>query len=445
MNLDKITLPDPANLTDSQKTERLWQGGAALATGISMLAILHDQIRSMRRQRKSLKGDPATGKAVVLRLPEMKVANAFDSLLTTAAVGGLTYVGWQKLYQELRRRQLEKEVEQADRAHTQVLQESVKKASGPGFSLWDYLKSTPQGIMHLAALAAAGGTYGLLESTFPRAKEKEQPGKPRKIVIKGFGTVHADGPGDGALGELDKLKAKDKAKKMQEAPVLLGGAPEQLTQSESAEENWQKAAMEMPVGLADERYAAAMLTAILAEQPQLKLAKSPLLGLIGSHAYNLNATETLLKEAGAEAAIAASEHGYDVFDSMSYAEKQAAINQAFSSRALSPTLTALALAELQEVSPDLAKRARVVADDPGYSALLTKFASLFYQVEALQLCEQQTEKSAALQQLHNGLQEQMGSLGLSGSVDAGGEVEEQDSAFKKTEDPINAFMAGKMS
>ena len=57
-------------------------------------------------------------------------------------------------------------------------------------------------------LGGGVGAYALLDHFYPKAK-KPRPMRPKKVVVKGFGTVHADGPGDGPLAEADEKKEKE--------------------------------------------------------------------------------------------------------------------------------------------------------------------------------------------------------------------------------------------
>lgn len=438
------------------KTEHMWQGSMATAAGLSALAVLYDQVRSNRRKNKAMVGsDDGT---MTIDLPPAKQANVYDQMLTTAAVGGLTYAGLSKLYQSIRKKQLEQEVEEADQRHTQALAQAAalpKTAANPpaaaapsgtaGFGVSDYLSGAPPALYHLAMLAAGAGTYGLLEHTFPRVSDKRTAGRPRKIVIKGFGTVIPDGPGNGVLAQADKAREKKVVEQQLQQPT----APAALEAEANAQNNQQEqdfrkaAAITMPVGVEDLRCAAAMCAVVLGHQPAMKEASSSLIGLIGLRHRDPEALEDLIKQAGFDAAFELSKSGWDVYEGLDALDKRAAAYAAFSDPKLAPTLSLLAVSEMREAFPDLDKRAQVVNADPGYSALTAKFASLFFQTDALRMDDCGMVKSAASAVFTKDMRKQMGALGVNEPTGTGGEVESGNAAYHSKADPIDDFMAGR--
>lgn len=452
--MNKIADDQQEILWSPERTSRLVQGTVATGAGLSLLAILMDQIRSERRKTMaSEKGrvlDEGTGTLTITppspTFGKKKYAT-FTEWIGGGAAGLGTYWLLQKAYQELRKKQLQKEIEEEEAAYSQSLQDSVNPEkfaalnSKVATNMWEIISGALQDSMILPGLLSAAGTYGLMEHTWPRVKEKAEGTKPNKIVVKGYGTVIADGPGDGPLAQLDKERGKQMVD-----DTLKGELPAEVSGQErrpSAAQTMAKAAaLVAPVGEVDYKCAAEMLTFLLCEYPQLKEARSALPALIAAHASSPAATVEILKEAGVEAAIESSKGNDLAYYAFPHFEKRAAIHQAFSSPVLAPALATLAVAELAEVDSDLAKRAMVLNEDPEMSLMCTKAAALFWQGEIL-AADPSMLKTAASKELQNDMRRQMGTLSISESKDSDGTMDEADAAYKNSGDPIDAFLAGK--
>lgn len=431
----------------STRTEQLMGGTAALGGGLALLAILNDQIRSNRRKSRA-----SSGKVLedTISISPLAKGATVTEYLGGMGVGAGAYWLVQKAYQEMRRKQLAAEIADEEKGYTNNLIESVatKQATGgiPTPSGWELLANIPKDLMWLPALAAGAGTYGLLEHTWPKVSEKGEVGKPKKIVVKGYGTIMADGPGDGPLAQMDKergskmvgrtLKAEEQAAPAEQAPA--------------SRPSWmghvlpKAASLVCPVGKDDAHCAAAMMTFLLAEQPALKLAHSGLVSLIGAHLSDPAKAETLVKEAGLLTAIELSKGEDSRYYELNPMDKRAACWQAFASPVLGPCLATLAVAELEEFNPDLSKRARVVNNDPFYGTIAMKIAALTWQAEIL-LTEESGSlvKSAAAASMAGEMRRQMGTLGISDSKDVDGSMDDADDAYSDESDPIDEFMAGK--
>lgn len=448
-------MPTPTNLppesSDSwgpRRSEQLFGGLAATGAGIALLSILNDQIRSQRRKIQADKGKVLED-TLVISPPGYKQATLTQWIAGLGAGAG-TYYLIQKAYQEMRRKQLAAEIAAADSQYGGALEESMapvspppkqkRAAEGYGPSVWEMIKGMPADTLWIPALAAGVGTYGLLEHTWPKVSEKAEAGKPRKIVVKGYGTVMADGPGDGPIAQLDKERGSRMVKKEVVADEVAEARP---STSWLGNALGKAASISCTVGVDDQLCAASMMTFLLAEQPALKLAHSGLVSLLGAHAQDGRATEQLVKEAGLMAAIELSKGADDHYYNLTPMQKRAAVHQAFSSPVMRPGILTLAISELAETNPDLSKRAQVVSDDPVYSQMMTKIASLTWQTEIVLADEAgELDKSAAASSMAADMRRQMGTLGISESEDADGQMDDADDAYSDETDPIDQFLAG---
>lgn len=441
-------------LWSPQRTTRLLQGSLATGAGLSLLAVLMDQIRSERRKTMASEQgkvlDEGTGTLTISPAPPKPLARKYATF-TEWVGGGAAGLGayWliQKAYQEIRRKQLQQEIAEEDQAYTQSLQDSVAKDkqarehSKLATNLWEILSSSLQDSMILPGLLSAAGTYGLMEHTWPRVKEKADGTKPNKIVVKGYGTVIADGPGDGPLAQLDKERGKQMVEAETKGELPAEAQGEEVRPS-AAQTMAKAAALIAPVDTFDYKSAAEMLSFVLCEYPQLKQADSALPTLIAAYANAPAATEQLLKEAGLVECIELSKGGAAAYYELPHFEKRAAIHGAFASPVMAPSLATLALAELAEVDSDLSKRAMVLNADPAMAVMCAKAAALIWQGEII-AADPDLMKSAASRDMQNDMRRQMGTLGISESKDSDGNMDEADAAYKNSADPIDAFLAGK--
>jgi hypothetical protein len=439
---DKVSNPqDSQKYTwDPTRVEQLWRGTIAGGAGLAALSILIDQIRSRRRAAAAEQGQVLEGGQATINLaapkPVTKSASPIDWAIG-AGVGAGAYYLIQKAYKELRKKQLIEEMEAADEAHTQALQESnkyayTKEASG---GVTELMLNSLRNTFWLPAVLAAGGTYGLLENTWPRTKEKSDKPTPKKIVIKGFGTVHADGAGDGPLAELDKQKGKQLVKEM------MGEENIQTVARPQANAALDKAALVLPVGLEDSQNAAAFLGYVLSEDPRMH-KRSGLLDLVASHYENPEQVQSIVKEASVFEAAELSKGAKNRYELWSKEEKRAAWHGAMKSAILRPGLALWTLAELEELNPDIRKRAQAVVEDPWADLVGTKIASLYWSASnAYSDDENPSEKVAALRE---DSRKQMETLDLLDSDDSSGDlVDEADKIYAGKKDPIDNFLLGR--
>lgn len=453
MNAKQAQTPQSAEiLWTPERQTRLLQGTIATGTGLALLAALMDQVRSERRKTRASAGGRVLeegGGTLTISPPPPKPPRYKAATFTEWVGGGAAGLGayWliQQAYQEMRRKQLQAEIAEEEEAYTKSLQDSVAPAkvahahAKVATSLMEILTSALQDTMILPGLLSAAGTYGLLEHTWPKVKEKAEAGKPKKIVVKGHGTVIADGPGDGPLAQLDKEKGKQMVEGLKPDTAPLPG---ESPRPKATEVMTKAAALEAPITNFDYKCAAEMLTFVLCEYPELRKAASALPTLIGACADNQGQLETLVKEAGVLEAVELSKGVAESYYALPHFEKRAAIHRAFSSPLLAPALTTLALAELNEVDSDLAKRAKVLHEDPEMSLVSVKAAALLWQGEII-AANPDNLKSAAAQEMQQDMRRQMGTLGLSETRDEDGTEDSSDKAYQDKKDPIDAFLAGK--
>ena len=437
-----------------ERTERLLQGTVATGAGLSLLAILMDQIRSERRKTMADKGRVLDASENTLYLNPVPTASQKQATLAEWTIGGFGGIGAymliQKAYQEMRKKQLQREVEEADRAYTESLVASTNKQAAEeedlnvkfALSLTELLANAPKDTLFLSGLAGAAGTYGLLEHVWPKVSEKAEGVKPSKIVVKGFGTVVADGPGDGPLAQLDKARGK----KMVDEELEEETAPKEEEKPVSSRpwmgNLFQKAAsLTAPVNLEDYQAAAALIAFGLMENTAMKVAGNTLHAVIGSRASAGPQFSALFAESDPVDAMDLTRGGYEHYNSLSPVEKMAAVHEAFSDPMLRPTLALLTAAEMYEHDPDLCKRAQVVNADPEVSVMAAKAASLLWHSNFLLSLPK--EKSASLRRAQEDMRRQMGTLSVSDSEDSQGESDKADEAYQTDDDPIDRFMAGK--
>ncbi len=425
---------------EPQRVEQLWRGAIAGGAGLSLLAVLWDQLRSRRRAMQADKGQVLEGEPATINLApsSLKIASPID-WAGGAAVAAGTYWLIQKAYKELRKKQLAQEIAEADEAHTQALaagkaarfEQSQKVASG---MFWELLANSPKNTFFIPAVLAAGGAYGLLENTWPRVSEKGEKPKTKKIVVKGFGTVHADGAGDGPLAELDKQRGKEMVRE-----VL--GDDEAVSPRPSPAMALDKAAFVVEVGEDDHKNSVAMLGYLLAEDPRM-YKRSALLDLVAAHYEAPDQVRSLFAETGPLDAAELSKGARFRYADWKPIEKRAAWHAALQAPSFGPSLAVWTLAELEELNPDLRKRAQAVVNDPWAYAVGTKCASLFWSAEnAYASYEGDNEKVAALQE---SARKQMETLDLLESDDSQGNVvDTADSVYSSKEDPIDNFLLGR--
>jgi len=169
-------------------------GGAALGGSGALLTSLINYINTLKQQVPS---DPDKEDDDTLYLNVGKSAN--DSAgATDLAAGGLaltggllstlgTYALVRKLYQNVKRKQLQEQLDQAQQAFIENAEQEAqtKKADevGKPMGLAELTWSSPVAFALLSAIAAGALTNKALDKTFPRVK-KPKDTAPKRIVIR---------------------------------------------------------------------------------------------------------------------------------------------------------------------------------------------------------------------------------------------------------------------
>jgi hypothetical protein len=409
---------------DAETTKNLWGGSIAAGAGVGLLGVLYDAVRSQRRRAAAESGKED---ALYVDLPTTKQAYLWEPL-AGAGMAAATAYGIREFYNNWKKDQLKKEVDEASGDYIQSLYSDVGVSKKAG-ALWAAAKDLAPDTAILAALASGIGTYGLLQHTFPQVKEKPAPGTPKKIIVRGYGGVKVDGPGNGPLAEKDQKKLK------QEEPKAN---PEQVP-----EEQYRKVAS-FDFSKEDNLQSAELLCLSLTNHPTLKQASSPLLELLGAHARDAEGLGQTIKTAGTLGAVSSSKGESGYFLALPELEKRAAVYNALRDPVLSPSIVPLILAEYNEVSPAHAKVAHAVSQDPDLSAIVTKFASVFHTLETgTWLMDHPQEKTAAANKFMDASSENLGTLDLSSFQDSDGDDQRTspDEVYRGKQDPIDKLLS----
>lgn len=401
---------------DPTQTKKLINGALLAGGGVGLLGALYDLIRSNTREKKSLEGQGT----LRLSLPEPGAGlpkRATSSELVTAAVGSVgaaALVG--KLYRMYRQKMLKQETEDSNQAYLNSLMETPEAVNKSASWLWEMIKDSPRDAFILPALAGGVGTYGILRHAFPDnpAEADSEKNRPKKIVIDGYGTVIADGPGDGPLGEGKKASV----------PSL---------EFEPSLDDCVKSAAELFLTLCEED---------LRGQESCKEASLlPLLG--GLWIQDRAAMEKAARE-DLEGTIFHAGSGKEVWEESDVFAKRAAAEGLLGSKLLGPSVASLLIAELDDANPGMAKTAAWVAmDRPDLEALLTKYGSTWVGVVGSAAAEHAGKcgyKSASLAEFAG---KNMNTLDITSSPeDVNGEVNTADPVYRGKVDPIDKFLAG---
>jgi hypothetical protein len=432
-------------------TSKIWGGAIAAGAGIGLLGVLYDTVRSQRRRTKAETGSDPDAIYVNLPGPEMAKMSMISEPLIGFGLGGLSAYGIYEFYKKWKQDQLRQEIEDAAGGYTKSLYEDVddddlsigingKKANN---LIWEMLKDAPRDAFFLPGIAAGVGTYGLLNSTFPKVKEKTAPGTPRKIIVRGFGRVNVDNKPDGPLADMDKENEKRKIKAMEAEAPPVPDAPEE----EIAERPWWRKAASFEFSRKDNLHAAELLCLTLANHPDLKEASSPLLEILGGYHEDPGAVRSAVKSAGFLGAISTLKGASETFNELPELDKRATVHRALRDPIIQPGLTLLAIAEYGEVSPGHAKMAFNVAEDTSdLPVLVTKFASVFHVLETgTWLSDNQVEKTATYADFMDDASDNLGTLDLASSQDSDGENERTspEELYRGNQDPIDKLMAPK--
>jgi hypothetical protein len=393
---------------EPEQTAAIIKGGLQLGAGVAVLGALYSYARSNKRKSEAISGgDEAGGKSLDIVIPEaspLKMAYLQEPVIGALAAGG-AYLVVSKLLAEVRKQRLKSELASAQVGYVGTLQDSVKPdpeaAAAPAgrpyqrkaASWLQALLDSPRDLMVLSALASAAGTYGVLENTFPKAKEKKPAGSINRIRIKGYGTVIADGAGDGPLG---RNKKTDKA-----APAAPDSAEEPTEGSYLGSERGEPTGLRLPVldtSFFQMPKAAACLTltrgdadrcarqlALIVTSGSAEKSASLLSAVLG-YVHSEGPAFILEKSASGGLVDAADtlDAYHAVWDELDGVEKRAAVDRAFGTTGLSIPLSMLAMAELHDIHPELAKMAaEMPSRDPGRYAALVKFGSIMHAVQGV--------------------------------------------------------------
>ena len=198
MTKQAFNLPD----TDKDFLMRMLTGGAAIGTSTALATATLNHLNQLRRERqrqKTLDDDVLTVK--VRRPPQEQSKYASGTVEKSAMVtGGVgmaggalamlgSYAAVHKAYQEMKRKRLQKILDQAQVAYADVQDletQTAKRAGDEGrrpMGPVDFMAASPIAATLLLALGGAGVTNAWLNKTFPATKPA-RPSKPRRVVLK---------------------------------------------------------------------------------------------------------------------------------------------------------------------------------------------------------------------------------------------------------------------
>lgn len=168
-------------------------GGAALGGSGALLTSLVNYINTLKQQVPADK-DKEDDDTLYLNVDKSANESAGATDLAAgglALTGGLlstlgTYALVRKMYQNIKRKQLQEELDQAQQSFlTDAQQEADAKsaAAGKPMGLAELAWSAPTAFTLLSAIAAGALTNKALDKTFPRVK-KPKDSSPKRIVIR---------------------------------------------------------------------------------------------------------------------------------------------------------------------------------------------------------------------------------------------------------------------
>lgn len=176
-------------------------GGAALGGSGALLTSLINYINTLKQQAPK---DPERedDDTLYLNVGGNKVATQQSSGATDLAAGGLaltggllstlgTYALVRKLYQNIKKKQLQEELDRAQNSFLGATEEEAsakvaglaQPAGGQPMGKAEFLWSAPVAFALLSAIAAGALTNKALDKTFPRVKKPTNSG-PKKVVIR---------------------------------------------------------------------------------------------------------------------------------------------------------------------------------------------------------------------------------------------------------------------
>jgi hypothetical protein len=431
-------------LTPDQ-TARFWRGSLMTGAGLASLAALIDLHRSAQRAHKAKEKDPDG--ALVLHIPSpaeveegpRKRASdpGYGMIFTKLGVGlgltGVSYALLQSLYNKQRKRVLNRELQDAATAYVQELSpQSMKFAQAPP-SLWDWAKSMSLDTALATALLGGVGSYAILNNTFPATAVPEPAaGRPKKIVVKNFGTVHADGPGNGPLGKTPSktFPKADDSEKSDERPAETVERPEELAKA---------ASITLEVRPQDRIHALELLSTVTSTPAWADGSSNIVADFVGARARDKQAFDEAVGQGVDPLDLMVG--GGDYFRTLDESERALAIKEAAASPRMRPLLATYAMSELNELHPGIARAAAKLAHTPEFEARLSKAASVLYAGLCYDMLSGPGKQASALK---DRWAKEQGTLDLQKPEESGGDsADDADSAFSGRLDPIDAFMLGR--
>jgi hypothetical protein len=182
------------NERDKQILKKFILGGASIGAGTALITSLLNYMGRLKDRTKEDSGQD--DETLYINIPTQKEASVLNTGAAMAA-GALASMGSyaliRRLYTEMLKRELQKEVDEAQQIHLQALQEeaereskkaaSTKQPEGKPLGVLETVTSIPVASALLLALASGVLTNHMLDKTFP-AIEKPKFKRPRRIVLR---------------------------------------------------------------------------------------------------------------------------------------------------------------------------------------------------------------------------------------------------------------------
>lgn len=316
-------------------------GGAALGGSAALTTSLLNYLKMLKDESNANKSE-SDDDTLYVNLPEKTAADEEGGFSpANMAAGGLamtggvlstlgTYALIRKLYQNMKRKQLQEQLDEAQQTFLGAAEEEAKQAALQGenkgykpMGVGEFLTSAPVAFALLSAIAGGALTNMALNKTFPAVKTPTELG-PKKIVLR------------------RKKKEEDEEEPMPEQEKM------------GSEDD----AMELLLGLAMHNKSA---------------ANSELVDIVHAVAQGRRDEFTSnMLEYGFDAAMDSIKGAS--LKPMDSITKQLAIGSCIKSAALNPVVTLLAAAEYNDMAPKFTKIASLLGDHN--KAVLVKIASI---------------------------------------------------------------------
>lgn len=177
------------NKRDTQLIKNFLVGGAAGGGAIAGTAALIDYIKYLKSKSEMESNPDRLDDDTIYvekKIPGVKSA-AFESGLAVAggAASALAaYVAISKIYQQMKKKQLQKDLDQAQASFTETTTKSANAETGKPMSGSEFLLSgAPIGSLILAALASGAITYQSLRKQFPSLADSRKENMKRKAIL----------------------------------------------------------------------------------------------------------------------------------------------------------------------------------------------------------------------------------------------------------------------